>query len=52
MVTLSKGETFYEVPKDIHVDGRNASSSAPARFVVVLVKRQDGPILTPVDEQK
>src|SRR5262247_4884685 len=37
-VTLKAGQTFYEGPNDIHIVGRNASNSAPARFVVVLLK--------------
>src|SRR5512144_1551492 len=37
-VTLHPGETFYEGPDDIHLVGRNASSTEPARFVVFLVK--------------
>src|SRR5258705_8989420 len=28
-VTLSPGQTFYEGPNDVHVVGRNASSSRP-----------------------
>lgn len=49
-VTLKAGDTFYEGPDDVHVLGRNASNSEPARFVVVLLKRQGAPVLTPVDE--
>jgi quercetin dioxygenase-like cupin family protein len=49
-VTLKAGETFYEGPKDIHVVGRNASSTKPARFVVVLLKAKGAPILTPVEK--
>jgi len=37
-VTLTAGQTFYEGPDDVHVVGRNASQSKPAKFVVVLVK--------------
>jgi quercetin dioxygenase-like cupin family protein len=48
-VTLKAGDTFYEGPDDVHVLGRNASNSEPARFVVVLLKRQGAPVLTPVD---
>jgi quercetin dioxygenase-like cupin family protein len=48
-VTLKAGDTFYEGPDDVHVLGRNASNSEPARFVVVLLKRKDAPVLTPVD---
>ena len=49
-VTLKAGETFYEGPTDVHVVGRNASSTKPARFVVVLLKAKGSPVLTPVDE--
>src|SRR6185295_5653822 len=49
-VTLKAGQTFYEGPTDIHVVGRNASDTAPARFVVVLLKGKGAPILTPVKE--
>ena len=49
-VTLKAGQTFYEGPNDIHVVGRNASSTAPARFVVVLLKARGAPILVPVKE--
>jgi quercetin dioxygenase-like cupin family protein len=48
-VTLSPGQTFYEGPDDVHVVGRNASQTAPARFLVVLVKDKGAPILTPVE---
>ena len=49
-VTLKAGQTFYEGPTDVHVVGRNASSTKPARFVVVLVKAKGAPVLTPVKE--
>src|SRR5262252_9181563 len=49
-VTLSAGQTFYEGPTDVHVVGRNASTTAPARFVVVLLKAKGAPIFTPVQE--
>jgi quercetin dioxygenase-like cupin family protein len=49
-VTLKAGQTFYEGPNDVHVVGRNASSTEPARFVVVLLKGKGAPILTPVKE--
>ena len=47
-VTLTPGQTFYEGPNDIHVLGRNASKTKPAKFVVVLVKNKDAPVLVPV----
>ena len=34
-VTLRPGQTFYEGPDDVHVVGRNASDTAPAKFLVV-----------------
>jgi quercetin dioxygenase-like cupin family protein len=49
-VTLKAGQTFYEGPTDVHVVGRNASNTEPARFVVVLLKAKEAPILTPVKE--
>ena len=49
-VTLKAGQTYYEGPDDIHVVGRNASNTAPARFVVVLLKGKGAPVLTPVKE--
>jgi quercetin dioxygenase-like cupin family protein len=39
-VTLTPGQTFYEGPDDVHTIGRNASTTQPARFVVVLVKKK------------
>ena len=47
-VTLASGETWYEGPDDVHVVSRNASTSAPAKYLVVLVKDKGAPILTPV----
>ena len=49
-VTLKAGQTFYEGPSDIHVVGRNASNTEPARFVVVLMKGKGAPLQTPVKE--
>jgi quercetin dioxygenase-like cupin family protein len=47
-VTLTPGQTFYEGPSDIHVVGRNASKTKPAKFVVFMVKEKGSPILIPV----
>jgi quercetin dioxygenase-like cupin family protein len=47
-VTLTPGQTFYEGPDDVHVVGRNASTSKPAKFVVVLVKKKGAPAVVPV----
>jgi quercetin dioxygenase-like cupin family protein len=46
-VTLKLGDTFYEGPDDIHVVGRNASSTKPAKFLVVFLKDKSAPILVP-----
>ena len=48
-VTLTPGQTFYEGPSDIHVVGRNASQTKPAKFVVFLVKEKGAPVLIPVN---
>jgi len=49
-VTLTPGQTFYEGPSDVHVVGRNASSTKPAKFVVFLIKDKGAPVVTPVPE--
>src|SRR6266446_9931560 len=49
-VTLKAGQTFYEGPTDVHVVGRNASNTEPARFVVMLLKAKGALILTPAKE--
>ena len=46
-VTLTPGHTFYEGPDDVHVVGRNASQTAPAKFLVFFVKDKGAPILVP-----
>lgn len=48
-VTLTPGQTFYEGPNDVHVIGRNASKTKPAKFVVFLVKDKGAPILVPAE---
>jgi quercetin dioxygenase-like cupin family protein len=45
--TLTAGQTFYEGPDDVHVVGRNASQTKPAKFVVVLVKDKGAPAFVP-----
>jgi quercetin dioxygenase-like cupin family protein len=47
-VTLKPGQTFYEGPEDVHIVGRNASKTKPAKFVAFFVKEKGAPILTPV----
>ena len=48
-VTLTPGETFYEGPDDVHVVDRNASSTKPAKFLVILIKNKGAPALVPVE---
>jgi quercetin dioxygenase-like cupin family protein len=47
-VTLTPGQTFYEGPDDVHTVGRNASTTQPAKFIVVLVKKKGAEVLVPV----
>jgi quercetin dioxygenase-like cupin family protein len=49
-VTLPPGDTFYEDPAGIHLVGKNASNTEPAKFLVVLVKDKGAPILVPAHE--
>ena len=44
-VTMTPGDTFYEGPNDVHVVGRNASTTKPAKFVVFFIKNKDAPLL-------
>ena len=48
-VTLTPGQTFYEGPDDVHVVGRNASKTEPAKFVVFLIKDKNAPVLVPAN---
>jgi len=49
-VTLTPGQTFYEGPDDVHVVGRNASSSKAAKFIVFLIKNKGAPVVAPPPE--
>ena len=46
---LTPGQTFYEGPDDVHVVGRNASQTKPAKFVVFFVKDKGAPVLVPAN---
>ena len=48
-VTLTPGQTFYEGPDDVHLVDRNASSTKPAKFLVVLIKDKGAPALVPAE---
>jgi quercetin dioxygenase-like cupin family protein len=47
--TLTPGQTFYEGPDDVHIVGRNASDTKPAKFLVVFVKKNGAPVLVPAN---
>ena len=38
LVTLSRGQTFYEGPEDVHLVSANASTTERAKFLVFLVQ--------------
>jgi quercetin dioxygenase-like cupin family protein len=46
---LKPGQIFYEGPDDVHVVGRNASQTKPAKFVVFFVKDKGAPVLVPAN---
>ena len=48
-VTLHPGQTFYEDPQGVHLVGRNASDTKPAKFLVFLIKEKGAPILVPTN---
>jgi len=48
-VTLKAGQTFMEKPSDIHVVGRNASKTKPAKFLAYFVKDKGAPPVVPAE---
>ena len=48
-VTLKAGQTFYEAPGDVHVVGKNASATEPAKFLVLLIKKTNAPPILPAN---
>ena len=46
-VTLTKGQTFYEAPGDVHTVSRNASSTKSVKFLVVFVKNNGADAVLP-----
>ncbi len=42
-VTLTPGDTFYESPSDVHAVSANASQTAPAKFLVLIIKNKGSP---------
>jgi hypothetical protein len=51
-VTLTAGQTFYEGPDDVHIVGRNASSTTPAKLLAVLLKDKGAPAQVLVNERE
>jgi quercetin dioxygenase-like cupin family protein len=47
--TLKAGDTFYENPTDIHTVAKNASTTAPAKILVFMVKDKSAPPVLPVE---
>lgn len=48
-VTLVPGQTFYEGPNDVHTVGLNASTTKPAKFIVILLKKKGVDLVLPAD---
>jgi len=48
-VTLTQGQTFYEGPNDVHTVGRNASTTQPAKLVVLLLKKKGADVVLPAE---
>jgi quercetin dioxygenase-like cupin family protein len=44
---LTKGQTFYEAPGQLHVVSRNASETEPAKVLVVVVNEIGKPVTVP-----
>ena len=42
--TLTKGETFYEAPGQLHAVSRNASETEPAKILVVVLAETGKPV--------
>src|SRR5262249_21460364 len=46
---VTTGQTFYEGLDDVHIVGRNASQTQPAKFVVFFVKDKGAPVVLPAN---
>ena len=44
---LTRGETFYEAPGQLHAVSRNASDSVPAKVLAVIVAQSGTPVTVP-----
>jgi quercetin dioxygenase-like cupin family protein len=50
-VTLRPGQSFYEGPDDVHVVSANNSTTAAAKFLVVMIKDKAAPGSRPVKDR-
>jgi quercetin dioxygenase-like cupin family protein len=48
-VVLAPGGTFYEGPDDVHTVSANASSTEPAKILVLMVKEKGAPVSQSAD---
>ena len=48
---LGPGETFYEKPSDIHSVSKNASTTKPAKILVVMLKDKGKPVSEPANHK-
>ena len=46
-ITLTRGQSYYEDPNDIHIVSRNASSTKSAKFLVFLINKKGAPLVIP-----
>jgi quercetin dioxygenase-like cupin family protein len=49
-VTVAAGQTFYESPADVHAVSRNASDSAPAKFLAILIHDPGASTMLPAEK--
>jgi quercetin dioxygenase-like cupin family protein len=45
--SLTKGQTFYEAPGQLHAVSRNASDTEPAKVLVVMLAESGKPVTVP-----
>jgi quercetin dioxygenase-like cupin family protein len=45
--SLTKGQTFYEAPGQLHAVSRNASNTEPAKVLVVMLAESGKPVTVP-----
>jgi quercetin dioxygenase-like cupin family protein len=51
LLTLRRGQTFYESPTDVHVVSANASKTAPAAILVFIIKDKNAPVSRAVAQE-